>query len=824
MTKYFTLLLSCIIVVLPFFSSGKSDNAPQIGEKNVSTSNSLFADTLKAEENLSVNNIQNINALLQNTEKLIKKVEGSVSKRRWVAIDSAFSKKEKFLEQEYEYFSTRDKQSLSKFFLTNTGTAWSNYRVQIQKWQSELDDQIALNVKNLNLFHTNKLSFEKLHKNLIDADFPTLTKRVEIVIKDIDAIIAKYHLYEQQLLLLQSRIYDKDFLCEEVLKEVGELEVSLRSKTFTKTKPVIWNSQWKETIENGFVFQCKKAISNNNKSIGYYFSSIGYSIFKYLFFAAIIIFLILFVRRNYKKLNITPETPGHTNVERVLIRQPKSIIVSLLILLWFILFPFIPLILSDILVFILLLSFFIISKTFNNSFGKRIIIILIILFALNIFEVIIWYLGNYSRLYLLFETGIAIILIYPLFIRYLKKSSNKNSRTDYIAKKLIPIVIVLYIIAFLGNILGFTNITVLFVKIAIRTSAIIMIAIGFSRIFTNISFAWLALLEVKLPEFYLKYGNIINKRIKNIINIVVFILCFEYILNIFELKVVIHEKLFTFFTEKMNLGSISLSLSNILLFIGILYATFLISVFIKKILEGEILRKMKMPRGVPAAISMILRIFFVTIGILFALSAAQIEMSNIVVLIGALGVGIGFGLQSIVLNFISGLILIFERPIQTGDTIEVNSLVGRVKDIGIRASNITTYDGAEVVVPNSNLISNELINWTLSDSKRRVEMKVGTAYGSDPNQVLELLKKVALNHPQVYKEPEPRPLFEGFGDSSLNFRLLFWVHYEDGLATQSDIAVGIYNILAENNIQIPFPQVDLHVKNLPKDDSLKSEE
>lgn len=824
MIKYFTLLLSCIIVVLPFFSSGKSYNTQQIGEKNVSTSNSSFSDTIKAEENLSVNNIQNINALLQNTEKLIKKVEGSVSKKRWVDIDSSFSKKEKFLEQEYEYFSTRDKHSLSKFFLTNTGTAWSNYRVQIQKWQSELDNQIALNVKNLKLFRANKQSFEKLHKNLIDADFPTLTKRVESVINNIDIIIAKYHLYEQQLLLLQSRIYDKDFLCEEVLKEVGELEVSLRSKTFAKTKPVIWNFQWKETIENGFVFQCKKAFSNNNKSIGYYFSSIGYSIFKYLFFAAIIIFIILFVRRNYKKLNITPEIPGHTNVERVLITHPKSIVVSLLILLWFILFPFIPLILSDILVLILLLSFFIISKTFNNSFGKRIVIILLILFALNILEVIIWYLGDYSRLYLLFETGIAIILIYPLFIRYLKKSSNKNSRTDYIAKKLIPIVIALYIIAFLGNILGFINITVLFIKIAIRTSAIIMIAIGFSRIFTNISFAWLALLEVKLPEFYLKYGDIINKRIKNIINIVVFILCFEYILNIFELKVVIHEKVVTFFTEKMNLGSISLSLSNILLFIGILYVTFLISVFIKKILEEEILRKMKMSRGFPAAISMILRIFFVTIGILFALSAAEIKMSNIVVLIGALGVGIGFGLQSIVLNFISGLILIFERPIQIGDTIEVNSLVGRVKDIGIRASNIITYDGAEVVVPNSNLISNELINWTLSDSKRRVEVKVGTAYGSDPNQVLKLLKKVALNHPKVYKEPAPRPLFEGFGDSSLNFRLLFWVHYEDGLATKSDIAVGIYNILAENNITIPFPQVDLHVKNLPEENKKESKD
>lgn len=824
MIKYFTLLLFCLIIGLPFFSSSQINKAIFFGEKDGLISNLSSVDTSKVGKNIAEYNVQDINALLQNTEKAIKKVEGSVSKRQWVTIDSAFSKKEKFIEKEYEYFSTRDKHNLSKFFLTNTSIAWSNYRIQIQKWQSELDNQIAVNVKNSDLFKTNKQTFEKLHKNLIDANFLTLTERVENVINNIDVIIAKYHLYEQQLLLLQSRIYDKDLLCEEVLKEVGELEISLRAETFIKTKPLIWNIHLKETIENGFVFQLKKVLGNNNKSIGYYFSSIGYGIFKYLFFIAVIIFITLFVRRNYKKLNVTSETPGHINVERVLVKHPKSIIVSLFILVWFVMFPFIPLILSDFLVLILLLSFFVISKSFNDSLGRRILRILIILFVLNIIEVIIWYLGDYSRLYLLFEIGISIIFIYPLFIQYQKKSSNNNSRTDNIAKKLIPIVVVLYIIAFFGNILGFINLTVLFIKIAIRTSAIIMIAIGFSRIFTNISFASIILLKAKLPEFYLKYGDKINKHIKNVINIIIFILCSEYLFNVFEVKAFIHEKLGAFFTEKVNFGSISLSLSNILLFLGILYVTFLITVFIKKILEEEILRKMKMPRGVPSAISMILRIFFVSIGILFALSAAQIEMTNIVMIIGALGVGIGFGLQSIVLNFISGLILIFERPIQTGDTIEVNNLVGRVKDIGVRASNIITYDGAEVVVPNSNLISNELINWTLSDSKRRVEIKVGTAYGSDPNQVLELLREVALNHPNVYKKPKPWPLFEGFGDSSLDFRLLFWVHIEDGLATQSDIALGIYNILVENNIEIPFPQVDLHVKNLPVENKKQSKD
>jgi small-conductance mechanosensitive channel len=146
--------------------------------------------------------------------------------------------------------------------------------------------------------------------------------------------------------------------------------------------------------------------------------------------------------------------------------------------------------------------------------------------------------------------------------------------------------------------------------------------------------------------------------------------------------------------------------------------------------------------------------------------------------------------------------------------------MGKVKDIGVRASNVVTYDGAEVVVPNSNLIANNLINWTLSDSRKRVEINVGTAYGSNPNEVLEILFKVANNHPDVVKNPEPRALFDGFGDSSLDFRLLFWINFELGLSAKSDVLVGIYNAFAEHNIEIPFPQVDLHVKDIVKEEPI----
>jgi small-conductance mechanosensitive channel len=160
------------------------------------------------------------------------------------------------------------------------------------------------------------------------------------------------------------------------------------------------------------------------------------------------------------------------------------------------------------------------------------------------------------------------------------------------------------------------------------------------------------------------------------------------------------------------------------------------------------------------------------------------------------------------------MILLFERPIQIGDTIEIGTLIGQVRRIGIRSSTVRSYTGAEVIVPNANLVSNEVINWTLSDRRRRLMVSVGVAYGTDPERVLEILRTVAAGHDKVLSDPAPWPLFKGFGDSSLDFELRFWVlQFDDGMQVASDVTVALGRALAEAHIEIPFPQRDLHFKS-----------
>ena len=232
-------------------------------------------------------------------------------------------------------------------------------------------------------------------------------------------------------------------------------------------------------------------------------------------------------------------------------------------------------------------------------------------------------------------------------------------------------------------------------------------------------------------------------------------------------------------------------------------------------LKRVVLPKLPLQRGVPYAISTVTYYVLLVLVALAALSASGVELNKFSVLTGALGVGLGFGLQNIVNNFVSGLILLFERPIHVGDTVDVGGLVGMVRRIGARSSTIVTFQGAEVIVPNSNLISNQVINWTLSSQWRRVDVPVNVAYGTDPEQVIKLLVGAAESHPGVLLVRPPMAFFLGFGESALRFELRFWSERQDTwFQLQSDVTVAIAKALKDAGIEIPFPQRDLHLRSI----------
>ncbi|MGZ8519848.1 MAG: mechanosensitive ion channel family protein, partial [Candidatus Binatia bacterium] len=208
----------------------------------------------------------------------------------------------------------------------------------------------------------------------------------------------------------------------------------------------------------------------------------------------------------------------------------------------------------------------------------------------------------------------------------------------------------------------------------------------------------------------------------------------------------------------------------------------------------------------------LLNYIIIALGFVAALGVLGVDFNKVGVLAGAFGVGIGFGLQSIVNNFVSGLILLFERPIHVGDTIEVGNLQGTVRRIGIRASVVHTGAGADIIVPNSQLVTDKVTNWTLSDRLRRVELPIGVNYGADPKKVIELLEEVGRAHPDVLPAPAPRALFMSYGDSSINFELRVWPRQFDlSGQVKSDLAAAVYLAVTEAGMSFPFPQREVRL-------------
>jgi small-conductance mechanosensitive channel len=265
----------------------------------------------------------------------------------------------------------------------------------------------------------------------------------------------------------------------------------------------------------------------------------------------------------------------------------------------------------------------------------------------------------------------------------------------------------------------------------------------------------------------------------------------------------------------LEAGNVSVTLGSILLFVFSVYLAFWLARTIRVVLAEDVLANMALPRGVANSISSLSYYALIVLGLLVALAVAGFHVSELAIVLGALGVGIGLGLQDVVKNFVSGLILMFERPIQPGDIVEVSGTSGKIREIGMRATTLTTFEGADVVVPNGTLLSEKLINWTLSDMNRRIDVNVGVAYGTDPRRVLEILMDVARATPGVASTPEPFVVFTGFGPSSLDFGVRAWTNdFNTWVATRSDLTLRVHDALRDAGIEIPFSQHDLHLRSV----------
>lgn len=650
----------------------------------------------------------------------------------------------------------------------------------------------------------------KTLENAIQEEVPKeLTDRITSFITDINDFENELKIELSELLVLQDGILDLDISMTRQVNDIEAAQKYQRLALLSLDSKPIWNAKADSTQNETFTEQIEELKRAMVWSLGKFKEIYQKSFTTYLFFLLIllVIFVGLYTRRKQMEIDSDDLKP----VKRIIYRPIESAT-----LIWLLFFP---LIFFRAPVMVLEISFIVITipliRYLNGLFDTSVRFGLYLISFLVVYSILLdhLFINKVSyRILLLIETIIAGYGIYIL-LRESRNLKKQVGNRRFIISNIAPFAMITLIISVIANIVGAVYLAKLF---TFSTVSSIFIAIG---IYGGMSIL-MGAIDLAMKSPLVRKLNIIAQHEELVKRKLFFALKFGAIivwgiatLIAFDLYFMAGDWFRDFSEKTFEFGTLHITVNDILGFVFVLWFSVILSRLVRFLLAEEILIRIKLPRGVPYTISLMIRYLFISIGFFIALAIAGIEFDRLTIVFGALGVGIGFGLQSIFNNIVSGLILAFERPIKVGDIIEIGPLLGTVKVIGIRASTIRTFDGAEIIVPNGNLISNELINWTLTDGIRRMEVKVGVAYGTDPDQVLEILVNLAKQNPNVIDYPKPFGIFNEFGESSLDFSVYFWIgNVQMRMQIKSEVTLAINKALKAEGIKIPFPQRDLHVK------------
>jgi len=410
---------------------------------------------------------------------------------------------------------------------------------------------------------------------------------------------------------------------------------------------------------------------------------------------------------------------------------------------------------------------------------------------------------------------LAVVIVVVVWLtRDVRSNAQVLSKKDRLVLFTVHLSLVLLILALASNVFGYIGLSrvlrsgtvlSLYAAVVLRTAYLILQSLSSARIST---------LQGKTAELVSRESALIRWSLRLLTAVGVLVWLYM-VLDFFTVRELVMGFMWRVFKTPIRVKAASITLDDILSFILVLAAGVFLAGILRVVLKEAILERLNLRRGIPYAISTILYYLLLMAVFLFALSAGGVELSRLTVLTGAFGIGAGFGLQNVISNFVSGIILLFERPVRIGDFLEVGTAKGEVIRMGMRSSSIRTPQGAEVIVPNSSLMSTQVTNWTLTSKQRRTELPVKVAYGADVEKVSRILVETACSQPQVATKPVPEAFLTGFGDNSLNFEIWFWV--PRGVMpprVTSLVAIEIARRFREEGIEVPVPRRELFVSSV----------
>lgn len=692
--------------------------------------------------------------------------------------------------------------------------------VRVDYYQDELDQtqgrlsNMAMDIEGVTLVLSNdRKRWEKTLEATAEEELmETRQARIQRTIHRLDSVRGLLQEDMSILLLHQDRISDKKNALDLLLTRIRDQKTVLGEQLFSKEMPGLF-AEFKflsdSLIVREHLAQIQKSVVSDLKILKDEYAT--QIIVASVLFLVFLLFAVWYKRHFARMLSV--DKFELSDMHMAIVYSPAITVVFLVSLLIRFLLPDLPRTFGALNGMIMMAPLTVIVI---RLFGKQIrtwVMALLLLFALAYVYELSYTQDILQRVFLL---GFSLAGLYLFIWLFIKKPLAKRFGKSFvysIFRILILFFSVLLLISIIANLMGAFSLaeflTLLPIQITVLALGIqVTVRVADTLLYLLLASNYMQKVNVIREEF-----DIIYRKSVLLVDLFLWLFFFSNALRIFRIKDGVFEWGLGILTNGFSIGEVNISLGNILIFIFVIWLSIIITRMISHVLEKDVFTRVKMEKGIPSTIIMLLRVVLISGGFFLAAKASGMALDNISIVIGAFSVGIGFGLQNIFNNMVSGLILAFERPIKVGDVVQVGELLGTVASIGLRSSIVRSYEGAEVIVPNGNLISNQMINWTKSDYIRRMDIRIGVAYGSDPEAVKAILKKIAAEHDKVRRIPMPEVFFIDFGDSSLDFRLLAWVHVDYKLTTESDLRLALNRELKDAGIEIPFPQTDLHVRS-----------
>ena len=644
---------------------------------------------------------------------------------------------------------------------------------------------------------------------------PEVLRRIQTVVAAIKQTRDATEKRRTHVLTLQNRVAEQDANIAQPLAAIKRVRAETINRLFVKDTPAIWSGQvWSRDGQN-LLSESQNSFTTQLSTLAAYAQR---QRARFILHALILLSLIgtLYWARHRVRPLVIAE-PGLEGVARVFnVPVATGLVLSILISGW--VYPQAPRILSAILGAAALIPTIILLRRLVERPLFPVLNALVIFYLIDLLRTIATALPLAARLLFLAEMLGGLVFL-AWFIKSKRLSEIPESERNWlwtilgIATRVAGLV---FLAALIANALGYVSIASFAGDGILGSAYVAVILYAAVRIVDGVIMFGLRIRPLSLLGIVRHHRRLLRRRVQLTLRGIAVLVWALFTLEMFSLRAPAAEYTRGALSARLEVGQLSISLGNVVAFIVTVWLAFLLSKFLRFMLEEDIYPRVNLARGVPYAFSTMLHYAILLVGFFFAVAAMGIDMTKFTILAGAFGVGLGFGLQNIVNNFVSGLILLFERPVNVGDMIQVGGRDGRLRRIGLRASVIRTLEGSEVIVPNGQLISEEVLNWTLSDQQRRLEIPVGVAYGTDPERMIELLTEVGSKHPDIMTDPPPDALFLGFGDSALDFQLRAWTsNFKRWQSIKSELAVGIHTALRDARISIPFPQRDLHIKSVP---------